>query len=61
MDADGEAVTMSPQQLQAVTTFGSEHGGTIEVHAAENGALLVFAEDGQVIVFQRDGSAARVR
>jgi hypothetical protein len=61
LSVKGEGVTMTPQQAMAVTQFGTETGGTIEVHATDSKAVLVFGPGGQQVVFQPDGTAVRVK
>jgi hypothetical protein len=60
MDVKGEGVAMTAQQLEALMKFGAETGGTIEVYAADEGAVRVVALGDQEFLYRPDGSAERL-
>lgn len=61
LSVQGEGMTITGEQAKAITEFGAETGGTLEIHPAEGGAVHVVAPGGREFVYLPDGSAERPR
>jgi hypothetical protein len=55
----GDGVHMTRAQTEAITKYGIEHGGTIEVSSAGFGTVRVRDSEGRELLFRPHGNAER--